>query len=232
MRATEAATLAIKVLALFVLTKLPEVIAKLGNEWGTFNALTSGAEVSSHHILLIALSGFQILLILLFAAGLWIWAPQISRKIFPQTQVANEAAASSSNVDWVRVILGMMGIWLMMNSFPYLVASIISFFTFGNTEGEFRPYIISETVTQLLRFITGTLLLLWEKFFNFFKALLLFQQSGSDGFLRVSVSSIQCPYCKERIEGQERWVCRQCGAQHHQACWAENEGCAVFGCIA
>ncbi len=41
----------------------------------------------------------------------------------------------------------------------------------------------------------------------------------------------KCPYCGVEIKpGEERQMCMYCGAAHHQDCWRENSGCAVYGC--
>lgn len=40
-----------------------------------------------------------------------------------------------------------------------------------------------------------------------------------------------CPYCHTSINGGELvHSCETCSALHHQDCWEEGEGCAVFGC--
>jgi len=40
-----------------------------------------------------------------------------------------------------------------------------------------------------------------------------------------------CPYCRTKI-GEEDGpiVCEGCGTAHHADCYAENEGCTIFGC--
>jgi hypothetical protein len=48
------------------------------------------------------------------------------------------------------------------------------------------------------------------------------------------MSSAICPYCRGPIEPgtSEEFVCAGCGTPHHADCYAENNGCTVFGCSA
>lgn len=41
-----------------------------------------------------------------------------------------------------------------------------------------------------------------------------------------------CPYCRMSIDTATEavTVCPSCATPHHRDCWAENEGCTVFGC--
>jgi hypothetical protein len=39
-----------------------------------------------------------------------------------------------------------------------------------------------------------------------------------------------CPYCRETIDAEDVIRCPSCGTPHHNACFAENGGCTVFGC--
>lgn len=39
-----------------------------------------------------------------------------------------------------------------------------------------------------------------------------------------------CPYCRETIDAEDVNRCPSCGTPHHDACFAENGGCTVFGC--
>jgi len=40
-----------------------------------------------------------------------------------------------------------------------------------------------------------------------------------------------CAICQSAIgEGDVRTACPGCGAPYHAECWAENGGCAVYGC--
>jgi predicted RNA-binding Zn-ribbon protein involved in translation (DUF1610 family) len=46
-----------------------------------------------------------------------------------------------------------------------------------------------------------------------------------------SVASASCPYCLAVIGPDEAFgTCPQCHAPHHNECWTENDGCAVYGC--
>jgi len=48
--------------------------------------------------------------------------------------------------------------------------------------------------------------------------------SGDPGGLR-------CPYCKDALgEDEPLTECPACGARHHEACYADEGGCAVYGC--
>ncbi len=52
------------------------------------------------------------------------------------------------------------------------------------------------------------------------------QAGGRHGFYGQT-----CPYCQTSIEaGQNFVVCSDCTTPHHTDCWAENQGCAIFGC--
>lgn len=45
------------------------------------------------------------------------------------------------------------------------------------------------------------------------------------------MSATVCPYCRTGIEhGEPVSYCNSCGTPHHEACYAENGGCTVFGC--
>jgi hypothetical protein len=48
------------------------------------------------------------------------------------------------------------------------------------------------------------------------------------------MSSAICPYCRGPIESgtSEELLCSGCGTPHHADCYAENNGCTVFGCSA
>jgi TM2 domain-containing membrane protein YozV len=40
-----------------------------------------------------------------------------------------------------------------------------------------------------------------------------------------------CPYCRAPILADEpARVCEGCGTKHHSDCYAENNGCTIFGC--
>ena len=40
-----------------------------------------------------------------------------------------------------------------------------------------------------------------------------------------------CPFCKTPFtEADTIKVCPACGIPHHEGCWNENNGCAVYGC--
>jgi hypothetical protein len=39
-----------------------------------------------------------------------------------------------------------------------------------------------------------------------------------------------CPYCRGVIAEEEAKLCASCGTPHHRECYAENQGCTVFGC--
>ena len=56
---------------------------------------------------------------------------------------------------------------------------------------------------------------------------------GASGRLRL-VASTQgaCPYCHQPASFREEAVqrCSACDALHHNCCWQEHGGCAVFGC--
>lgn len=40
-----------------------------------------------------------------------------------------------------------------------------------------------------------------------------------------------CPFCQTGIfEGEAVVGCKDCHTQYHADCWAENEGCAIYGC--
>lgn len=46
-----------------------------------------------------------------------------------------------------------------------------------------------------------------------------------------SVGSPRCPYCRALLRPGEYVVtCQECGLQHHQDCWKENQGCSTYGC--
>lgn len=40
-----------------------------------------------------------------------------------------------------------------------------------------------------------------------------------------------CPYCRGEIREGEAYQCPACEVPHHADCFAENEGCTVFGCV-
>lgn len=41
-----------------------------------------------------------------------------------------------------------------------------------------------------------------------------------------------CPYCRAALDGGTTGAkCGACSAIHHEDCWAEGGGCAMFGCI-
>jgi len=40
-----------------------------------------------------------------------------------------------------------------------------------------------------------------------------------------------CPYCRTKISPEDGpIVCEGCGTAHHADCYAENQGCTIFGC--
>src|ERR1700739_1438789 len=40
-----------------------------------------------------------------------------------------------------------------------------------------------------------------------------------------------CPYCRAKIADDEpSLACEGCGTAHHADCYAENNGCTIFGC--
>lgn len=46
-----------------------------------------------------------------------------------------------------------------------------------------------------------------------------------------SAPAASCPYCLAVIGPEEASdTCPECHAPHHNECWAENGGCAVYGC--
>src|SRR5262245_33786030 len=47
---------------------------------------------------------------------------------------------------------------------------------------------------------------------------------------RQAEMAILCSYCKIRIDGSDIPECPACAAPHHEECWHENRGCAVYGC--
>lgn len=49
---------------------------------------------------------------------------------------------------------------------------------------------------------------------------------------RIGVATLQCPYCRDRIEAYELRVrCTNCRTAFHSSCWSENGKCSVFGCF-
>jgi hypothetical protein len=41
----------------------------------------------------------------------------------------------------------------------------------------------------------------------------------------------RCPYCHSPLcAGERAYECADCGSLHHDDCWAEGGGCAIFGC--
>jgi hypothetical protein len=226
MRAIEAAIIGVRIIALVVLTGLINSIVKIVENWASLRAFGEGLEVPGG-TQTVFIAAVQIGLIVGVGVLLFIYAEKIARRILPSIPVTDQQT-STSNIDWVRLILGFMGVWLILTSFPQLLGNTISMLVLP--EAQLQSYIQRATLTELIQFIAGCLMLLWRRLIDFFRSLLFFQSSESQGVLRVSVSSTNCPYCKEAMEGQERWICRQCGSQHHQVCWMENEGCAVFGC--
>jgi TM2 domain-containing membrane protein YozV len=45
------------------------------------------------------------------------------------------------------------------------------------------------------------------------------------------MSAAVCPYCRAKIAGDEpSLACEGCGTAHHADCYAENNGCTIFGC--
>ena len=140
-----------------------------------------------------------------------------------------------TNKELFRIFLGVAGVWLIINSFPQLIAQIISLFIFADSDFRtkdfnYRSSQFRNILFCLLRFVAGCLLLAWQPLSRFFQSLLFFQPSETNSLVRISTSPAQCPFCKEEISSAERWVCRKCGAVHHLSCWEENQGCAVFGC--
>jgi len=47
--------------------------------------------------------------------------------------------------------------------------------------------------------------------------------------LQVTVSSLRCPYCHDKVELAQRCACAECLAAHHLDCWAEHPQCASCG---
>jgi hypothetical protein len=49
--------------------------------------------------------------------------------------------------------------------------------------------------------------------------------------MKAEMKAEVCPYCRTKI-GEEDGpiVCEGCGTAHHADCYAENEGCTIFGC--
>lgn len=49
--------------------------------------------------------------------------------------------------------------------------------------------------------------------------------------LHVS-DELLCPYCRAVVAEEDcaRIECQKCGAIHHDECWQQNGGCAIFGC--
>jgi hypothetical protein len=40
-----------------------------------------------------------------------------------------------------------------------------------------------------------------------------------------------CPYCRTKVTSEDgAMVCEGCGTAHHADCYAENQGCTIFGC--
>ena len=40
----------------------------------------------------------------------------------------------------------------------------------------------------------------------------------------------RCPFCHTAIGG-ETFTCTACHSTHHRACWDENKGCTILGCV-
>lgn len=41
---------------------------------------------------------------------------------------------------------------------------------------------------------------------------------------------LQCPYCHDRLEHADTALCQVCSSPHHEDCFLENAGCALYGC--
>src|SRR5205809_1051321 len=56
-------------------------------------------------------------------------------------------------------------------------------------------------------------------------------QIRSIGDSSSSLASASCPTCQTGIAAHEAAVsCPSCGQPHHQECWDEVGGCAIYGC--
>jgi hypothetical protein len=45
-----------------------------------------------------------------------------------------------------------------------------------------------------------------------------------------TATAARCPVCRGALAGEARTPCPSCGTAYHADCWAENGGCAVYGC--
>ena len=237
MQAKDAAILSIKILALFILTRIIDAGRFVTENWYIYERELPGGQTTSLPFTII-FTVLQIILIVVFACALWHYADRIARRIFPSDGVAEHSESPRiTNKELVRIFLGVAGVWLIINSFPQLLAQIISLFMFRASEItgnnlDYRTAQFQNILFTLLRFVAGCLLLVWQPLTTFFQSLIFFQHDDTGSLVRISTSPAQCPFCKEEISAAERWACRKCGAQHHLSCWEENQGCAVFGCSA
>lgn len=51
------------------------------------------------------------------------------------------------------------------------------------------------------------------------------------GEIQVSNPKDRCPFCRDHVRSNDsQYVCSKCLTRHHQECWNQSGGCAVFGC--
>lgn len=200
MRAREAAVLSIKVLALFVLIGLLDLIGWVAQNWYIFQReFLSPEHVSVPFIVVFTVLGA--LFTIISSGVLWFYADKIATKIFPVNERDGGAETGrmfATNRELVRVLFGIMAVWLILNSFPQLLSQVLSlaFFSKPNsiTDGfDYRTVQFQNIIAQLCKFIAGCLLLVWQPLTSFFQSLVFFQQEESGSLVRISTSSAQCP---------------------------------------
>jgi hypothetical protein len=89
MQAKDAAVLSIKVIALFVLTRIIDVAQFVTENWYVYERDLLGAKQSLPFTFVFSI--LQIILIVLLAWALWHYADRIARKIFPSDEAAEHA---------------------------------------------------------------------------------------------------------------------------------------------
>lgn len=236
MRARDAAVLSIKVLALFILIGFLDSVGGIIQNWYVFERELMGAERASLPFT-IGFTILHIILVVIVAWVLWHNAGRIATRIFPSDEAGAPAQVQRTvtNQELVQIFLGVLGVWLIINSFPQLLSSVLSLVVFPNPnlrseKFDYGTVQFQNILFTLFKFVAGCLLLVWQPLTRFFQSLIFFQSAEAGSLVRISTSPAQCPFCKEEISSPERWACRKCGAQHHLNCWEENQGCAVFGC--
>jgi len=96
---------------------------------------------------------------------------------------------------------------------------------------DFQLIALSRTDAVAARYLmleefSGHMLLHWATslhYLNYYGAACLKRLS-----MKQTGQETSCPYCKDVVTGGMK--CRRCGTTHHEACWKENGGCAVYGC--